>query len=180
MNEVWKAIAGYDGVYEVSSIGRVRSLDHMVLGRYGGFVRKPGKVLRLKVEKTGYHRVCLRRPGHAFSATVHRLVAETFIPNQDGLPVVNHKDGDKVNNCVENLEWCTYKQNSIHAIQNSLYEHSRGESVCGAKLTESDVISVRNLYADGLLSQKAIADQFGIGQDAISLIVNRKRWKHIA
>src|SRR6185312_10171182 len=132
MNEVWKPVVGYEGTYEVSCCGRIRSIPRMVLGRYGGMVPKPGKMLSLKTERNGYIRVCLRRQTGQCTMLVHRMVANAFIPNPEMLPVVNHIDGDKANNTAENLEWCTQRQNCHHALRNSIYEHARGESVSGS------------------------------------------------
>ena len=95
--ETWKAISGYEGIYEVSDLGRVRSLVHR--NRW-----KPGILKPLKHPR-GYIQVGLRKDGHTKQTLVHRLVAEAFIPNPQGLDTVNHKDEDKTNNSASNLEW---------------------------------------------------------------------------
>ncbi len=105
--EEWKSIPGYEGLYEVSSYGRVKSLErcdrfnHKIVSK----LLKPGK------DKNGYFMVCLyKNKTHKFYL-IHRLVAQSFIPNPDDLPQVNHKDEDKTNNRVDNLEWCTQQYN---------------------------------------------------------------------
>ena len=105
--EIWKDIIGYEGLYQVSSLGRVRSLD-----RYDerNCFRK-GKVLSPGIKPDGYLVVVLSCNGKHKTIKVHRLVAQAFIPNPDGLPQVNHKNEDKSNNRVENLEWCDAKYN---------------------------------------------------------------------
>lgn len=108
MEEIWKPIEGYEGLYEVSSYGRVKRL-----GGYDRFNRKKvSKILKLSYNNSGYYIVHLWKNGFRKSKLLHRLVAETFIPNIDNLPQVNHKDENKSNNRVDNLEWCTAKYNS--------------------------------------------------------------------
>ena len=105
--EIWRPIDGYEGLYEVSNTGLIRSLDRFV----GNRNRIKGKILSIKIEKNGYCSVALFKYGKMKRYLVHRLVAQEFIPNTEGLPQVNHKDEDKTNNRVENLEWCTAKYN---------------------------------------------------------------------
>ena len=100
--EIWKAIDGYDGLYQVSSYGRIKSLHYRGSSNLENFIA-------YRLTKRGYARVLL---GTGKDVYVHRLVAETFLDNPDCLPCVNHKDENKLNNNVENLEWCTYKYNS--------------------------------------------------------------------
>ena len=107
--EVWKDIKGYEGFYQVSNMGRIRSLDHETSGK-----KYKGKILSTNVT-VGYPIVRLSKGENKTSERVHRIVAKTFIENPDNLPEVNHLDGNKNNNCVENLEWCSSRENKIHA-----------------------------------------------------------------
>lgn len=97
MEEIWKPVVGYEGLYEVSSYGRVRRVNKDLL-----------KLQNVK----GYNQVCLYKNGISTGLRVHRLVAQAFLPNPDNLPQVNHKDEDKTNNNVDNLEWCDNKYNN--------------------------------------------------------------------
>lgn len=110
--EEWKSIPGYEGLYEVSSYGRVRSLEISYVRKDGRMYHKPEIILSPKNNGKGYFTVCLYKNKTHKYYLIHRLVALTFIPNPDNLPCVNHKDEDKTNNRVDNLEWCTVKYNS--------------------------------------------------------------------
>ena len=108
-SEVWRDIIGYEGIYQVSNKGNVFSIERMVQGREcGGITLKP------KHRRDGYLHVGLYRNGKMKNKLIHRLVLEAFVENPNNLPEVNHKDEDKANNNVENLEWCTSKYNSNH------------------------------------------------------------------
>lgn len=110
MEEKWKPVIGFEGQYEVSNKGRVRSLRRLVDGKRGTKHYRNGCILK---PQTGskYAQVYLRVDGKQKWFYVHRLVAEAFIPNPNNLPQINHKDENKLNNCVENLEWCDAKYN---------------------------------------------------------------------
>ena len=105
MMEEWKEIPGYEGLYEVSNMGNVRNV-------------RRNKLLRLSKTNNRYIRVSLCKNGIKTGLTVHRLVTEAFLPNPDNLPEVNHKDEDKTNNRVENLEWCDHKYNMNYGTRN--------------------------------------------------------------
>ena len=107
MIEEWKSVVGYEGLYEVSSYGRVRSLDRY--DRMNRFWK--GRILNLCTDGGGYLFVALSSNGKEKNYLVHRMVAQAFIPNPDNLPEVNHKDEDKMNNSVDNLEWCDREYN---------------------------------------------------------------------
>jgi hypothetical protein len=114
MEEIWKDIEGYEGLYQVSNLGRVRSLDRLVTYKNGCNRMFKGCVKRLYKKENGYLSVNMSKDGIDKTYYVHRLVASTFLPNLYGLPQVNHKDENKENNCVENLEWCTSIYNSTY------------------------------------------------------------------
>ena len=107
INEIWKDIKGYEGLYQVSNLGRVKSLEKI---DFSGHKRKC-KILKLALNRYGYAYLTLSKNGNKKAYTVHRLVAESFIPNPNKLPFVNHKDENKSNNRVKNLEWCTHEYN---------------------------------------------------------------------
>lgn len=112
MKEVWKDIEGYEGLYQVSSCGRVKSLPK---GDGNGYRERLLKFDVLKRNHTCYHRVTLSKNGKTERFQVHRLVAKAFIPNPENKPHINHKDFNGTNNCVENLEWVTHSENMIYS-----------------------------------------------------------------
>jgi hypothetical protein len=118
MKEVWKDIVGYEGLYEVSSLGNVKSLPKTRRGRAGVKIRVTGRILR-PWKKNKYDFVGLAKDGVKTEFYVHRLVASSFLGEKHGLEV-NHKDGDRNNNSIENLEWVTHAQNIKHAYDNGL------------------------------------------------------------
>lgn len=123
--EIWKDIAGYEKMYQVSNLGRVRSLDRYSWNGYKYWLQR-GKILKPCQQKSGYLNVDLS-DGHSKSHKyrVHRLVAQAFIPNPNNYPQVNHKDEDKSNNKVENLEWCTAKYNLNYGHHNKKAANTR-------------------------------------------------------
>lgn len=126
MKEIWKDIKDYEELYQVSNLGRVRSMP-----RKGTHINKI-HILKSNKNYKGYLHVSLTKKCVSKTKSIHRLVAETFIPNPDNLPQVNHKDGNKLNNCVDNLEWITNYDNLIHSIRIGLRKNSykKGKDHC--------------------------------------------------
>ncbi len=159
--ENWKKIKGFEN-YSVSDLGRVRN-------------DKTGRIMKTPCRKNGYPRVHLYDDMKGSCKTVHRLVAETFIPNPENLPQVNHKDGNKMNNSVINLEWVSFLENMRHASENGLLKSPKGEINSQSKLTKIEVLEIRRLRKEGW-KQGELARKFNVVQGQISNIVNKKSW----
>lgn len=138
MIEEWRPIEGYEGLYEVSNTGQVRSLDMYVKSRYGNYRLHKGKVLSPAKDTNGYLKVNLCYDGKDKIIRVHRLVAQAFIPNPDNLLEVNHKDEVKSNNCVENLEWCDRKYNINYGSRKDKVRDTKIKNGCWTGLSKEE------------------------------------------
>lgn len=123
MTEEWREIEGYEGLYQVSNLGRVKSLARVVMRINGVLLSVKERILKFRLDNGGYVRVCLSKDGVEIGYSVHRLVAMAFIDNPLNLPEVNHKDENKKNNSVDNLEWCTSLYNNNYGSHNE--NHSK-------------------------------------------------------
>ena len=115
--EYWKPVVGYEGLYEVSNFGRVKRLRRLITNQYNSFYIEE-KILKPQKNRCGYLYINLYKNGIMKHITIHKLVAEAFIDNPDNLPQVNHKDENKANNNVNNLEWCDRKYNQNYGTRN--------------------------------------------------------------
>lgn len=130
-----------------------------------------------------YAQVTLVKNGKRFLFLVHRLVATAFLKNPKNYPCVNHKDGNKAHNSINNLEWCSYSHNNQHARDTGLRQQAYGEDHPRAKLTEADVKKIRETYVRGVHSsgygQQQLASDYGVSTTVIQHILSRKTWTHI-
>ena len=165
MNEIWKPVAGFDG-YEVSNFGRVRRLHKTT----------PPRILQPSLDKYGYLYVNLWHKCNSRKCKVHRLVAVAFIPNPESKPEVNHRNGIKTDNHVENLEWATARENTRHAIDTGLLTFSQGEDHHNAKLTNEQAHFVRE-NPDGLTCA-ALAEMFGVTPATIGDVQCGKKYQN--
>ena len=160
-NEIWKPVVGYEGLYECSNMGRVKSVDRYVSHIYEGeyqFIK--GRIRKTKLNNGGYEMLSLFRDGKEKTCLVHRIIAEAFLSNPYNLPEVNHKDECKTNNFVENLEWCDREYN--------LYYGTRRQ-----RQAEKEMVPVIQYTKDGMLikkwdSMQSVMDDLGINRGNIS------------
>ena len=124
MQEIWKDIKNYEGLYQVSNLGRIKSLNRYSYNSVGKYNKKIfERILKQAIAKPGYYVINLTKNGKQKTYRIHRLVAETFIPNPNNYPMINHIDCNKLNNKVENLEWCTHTHNMQEAARNGLMNY---------------------------------------------------------
>ena len=166
--EIWKPV--FDGYYTVSDAGRVQRLISDC-GTHSGRLLKQGK------DQDGYHRFTARTKCKKITCRTHRIVAHAFLgPRPEGYQI-NHKNGIKTDNRIENLEYVTPKQNTLHAIKIGL-RNAIGEGHGSSKLTNSDVLEIRRLHQDGI-SGRTISKKFPVGKSAVGYILSGKTWRHI-
>ena len=169
--EIWKDVKGYEGLYQVSNTGKVKSLH------YG-----KEKLLADRFDKKGYLSVRLFKNGKSKTFKVHRLVAQTYIVNPYNKGQVNHINGVKTDNRIENLEWCTNYENCVHAHSNGLVAKPnphRGEDAYNSKLTIDDVNYIRKNYVPHSkeFNSERLGEKFGVSSSLILKIIKGERWK---
>lgn len=175
LSEIWKDISGYEGIYQVSNLGRVRSIDRIDnLGRH-----KREKILTPCVGHNGYYFVRLYGNGKYSNRRINRLVAEAFIPTNDYSLEVNHKNGVKTDNSIENLEWCTRSENTLHAFATGLKQPMRGEKHGSSKLTKAEVDWIRDNYTprDKKYGCHAMAKVLGVSPSQVCGVAKYVFWK---
>jgi hypothetical protein len=179
--EFFKPIIGYEGRYEISNYGIVKSCAKEWLACGNRKVhRKKGDSILCTMIHNDYPRATLTDcNGIKKTYSVHRLVALNFIDNPNNYPIVNHLDSNRSNNYYKNLEWTTYKGNAIHAFENGNRKGRKGESNPQSRYRDRDIRIIRKLAADGFYSQEKIAKMFEDNQSNIGRIILRQRWKHI-
>lgn len=185
MEEIWKSLSGLvtNGEnYEVSTLGRIRSIDRITVGTDGRVAEFKGKILSTKkVKNNRYERVTLSSNGKTKVHYVHKLVGIAFIPNPLNKPQLNHIDGDTDNNKVSNLEWCTASENIQHAHDIGLASSPKlkGSKHGAAKLTEEKVYEIKKLLQLGIHTHQQIADMYDISKSTIGGISSNRKWRHV-
>lgn len=162
--EIYKSVVGYEGFYEVSNLGNIRSLPR----------GKKGKVKQMKPTKQHYYNIDLCKHGEIKRWLMHRLIAIAFIPNPENKPMVNHIDGNKHNNRLDNLEWVTGSENQKHAVRIGI-KSAKGTKNSSCKLTEKQVLEIlvnKSPYP-------VISEQYGISISTVSNIKTGYSWSHL-
>lgn len=162
-DEVWGSLPELKGLFEVSNLGNVRTV-------------KSKQLRKAQLQKLGYRRISLRVDSELLGYQLHRLVALVHIPNPNDYREINHIDGDKENNNVDNLEWCTRSQNMSHAFRTGLVSN-RGILNPRARLSELTVINIR--HCRGELTNEKLGKIFNVPTSTVARIMTRKSWSHL-
>ena len=179
ITEEWKDVIGYEDLYKISNKGKIIRKEFSKIDRMGINRTYSEKEIFPSINSSGYKKIVLRKNGVGKNEYLHRLLAIHFIPNPDNLPNVNHKDGNKLNCNLSNLEWCTVAENSQHAYDNDLrYVTGYNRTIVGnntRRFSEDDVLEIKRYYNDGW-TQKEIAEYMGCYDSTINNIVNGKNY----
>lgn len=182
MKEIWKDIRGYKGLYRISSLGKVESIERINYFPYKGVLRKRiigGILLKQKINTYGYFCIALCKNGKMKHYILSNLIGKHFIPNPDNKFAINHKDGNKLNNNINNLEWLSVSENLKHAHRTGLIDN-KGSKNPNHKLTEADILQIRKLFPPAFdYTQVDIARIYNVNKGQISCIIKRKTWSHI-
>jgi predicted XRE-type DNA-binding protein len=178
--EIWKDIPGYEGLYMVSNIGRVRSNDRIVKQVDGGTLcerKLKSKTLSLNIRKNGRLKVLLYKGGKREEYYVHRLVLTSFVGACPRGKECCHKNDNCADNRLSNLYWGTHKENIIDRETND--RQPKGEAISNSKLKNSDIIQIKKLLKEGVLSQRKIGKMFGVSKSRIWDIKANRAWSHV-
>lgn len=157
MQEIWKDIPNYEGLYQVSNLGNIKSLSKIIERKNGYKLSIKERNIKKWLANNGYYMVSLWKNSKGKFITIHRLVAQAFLDNKTNLPCINHKDGNKLNNNINNLEWCSYGYNEKEAYKLKLKEpfwlNKKGKDNCNSKK-----INQYDLYGNFIKTWNSLSD----------------------
>lgn len=183
MTEIWKDVHGYEGCYQVSNLGNVKSLSRIIhrnVPSTGNF-RCKERILKTDNVK-GYLRVTLSNNKKKKRFFIHRLVAIAFIENKYDKPFVNHIDSNPLNNKADNLEWCTQKENIAHGFKYGNMKVKRGEQCNLTKISDKDALEIISRYKTGNYTQQQLANEYNISRQHVSKLhlgIRRKELNNV-
>jgi hypothetical protein len=171
-NEIWKSVEEYEGLYDISNLGRLKRLSYTYYSPFVGKVKIKEKIIN-GAKKDGYRQALLLKDGESKFKMIHRLVAVAFLEYDKDRLIINHKNTIRHDNRADNLEWCTNKENIVHAHNFGHITMPKGDENVNSKISEKDVEYIRK--NEDNKSQIELSEQFNISQSLISKIINNKR-----
>lgn len=178
MSEIWKDIIGYEGMYQISNLGRVKSLSRVIQKKSGSTGISKEKIMA-SADNQGYRIIYLHKDAQKEKFTIHRLVATAFICNTENKTDINHINGIKSDNSIYNLEWVTKSENTLHAYRTGLKKSLKGSDNPMSKLTEVNVIDIKFKYRNGGHSYRTLSVLYNVDKALIARIIKGISWPHV-
>jgi hypothetical protein len=175
--EIWIPIKKFNNEYEISNLGRLRSTYSVIERSNGRSYIRNSKILKPALDGYLKGAVCVNKK--IVSYKIHRLVAECFLPNIENKSEVNHINGIKTDNRVENLEWCTRQENIQHCVLNKLQTPFKGEEVGNSILKEYQIKEIRSKFIPRKYSRKKLSLEYNVSEATIKDIIYKRTWKHL-
>ncbi len=178
MEEIWKDLIGFEEHYQVSNLGRIKSKDRILPRKNWTNKTYKSKILALHINENGYYIVRIGVVPNKKTCKLHRLIAKTWIANPHNKKYINHINGIKTDNRIENLEWCTFTENMRHAAKNNLLNPCRGEDSPQAKLTNAQVFDIKTRLKNGEKIH-TLRKEYNVSKSIIFDIAHEVSWKSI-
>lgn len=178
IKEIWKDVEGYETLYQVSNLGNVKRLKGIRNYVDGRSYKYKEEIMNFDYSTPGYKRYCFTKNKKTLKREVHRFLAIAFIPNPENKPQVNHINGIKTDNRVENLEWVTARENLMHATRTGLRRNARSHKIHTCKINEFTILAIRRLHRiNPEFNRSDVARKLNVNYNVIWKIITNRTWK---